>query len=304
MGADGRDLDFKGFVSEAPLHEGRDEGVLRSSTRDPFAGAETEAVRCAIGGHGEGPAHVAARVADQEEEARLQVVEQAGDGAPIQLQRMRDLGGSQRPATISREFADDEIADGAMLGGHEGQQVFHGNGPLHLGTRRAGAQRAPRAAISFYTVIYESVVHLSRGILEPMRLEIIFSIHRTTHRIGLFIQRHMPGLTQAEAHILCHLHESGDSTISDLHRAFAHKRSTLTSVLDRLVASGLVTREPSEKDRRSFLVELTAAGRKKAAKVHRLLESLEAGVLRGSDRHKIEAFDQLIRALEQKAEVD
>jgi DNA-binding MarR family transcriptional regulator len=135
-----------------------------------------------------------------------------------------------------------------------------------------------------------------------MRLEIIFSIHRATHRIGLFIQRHMPDLTQGEAHILCHLNESGGSTIAELHRAFAHKRSTLTSVLDRLVARGLVTREPSENDRRSFVVALTAAGRKKAAKVHRLLESLEAGVLR--DRTKVEVFDQMIRSLEQRAEVD
>jgi DNA-binding MarR family transcriptional regulator len=134
-----------------------------------------------------------------------------------------------------------------------------------------------------------------------MRLRIVFGIHRATHRIGLFIQRHMPDLTQAEAHILCHLHEAGDSTIADLHRAFAHKRSTLTSVLDRLVARGLVTRESSEKDRRSFVVGLTAAGRKKAAKVHRLLESLEAGVLR--DPTMLNAFNKLIRALEDRAEV-
>jgi DNA-binding MarR family transcriptional regulator len=111
----------------------------------------------------------------------------------------------------------------------------------------------------------------------------------------------MPDLTQGEAHILCHLHEVGDSTIADLHRAFAHKRSTLTSVLDRLVARGLVTRESSKKDRRSFVVGLTAAGRKKAGKVHRLLESLEAGVLR--DRTMLDAFNKLIRAVEDRAEV-
>ena len=102
-----------------------------------------------------------------------------------------------------------------------------------------------------------------------MRLELIFSIHRATHRIGLYIQRHAPDLTQAEAHILCHLHEFGDSALSDLHRAFAHKRSTLTSVLDRLDARELVTRESSQKDRRSFVVRLTQSGKKKAAKIHR-----------------------------------
>jgi DNA-binding MarR family transcriptional regulator len=135
-----------------------------------------------------------------------------------------------------------------------------------------------------------------------MRLELIFSIHRATHRIGLYIQRHAPDLTQAEAHILCHLHEFGDSPVSALHRAFAHKRSTLTSVLDRLEARGLVTRESSPKDRRSFVIKLTSSGKKKAARIHRQLESLEAQVLRANDRRAVEAFSQVIRNLEGVAE--
>jgi DNA-binding MarR family transcriptional regulator len=134
-----------------------------------------------------------------------------------------------------------------------------------------------------------------------MRLELTFSIHRATHRVGLYIQRHAPDLTQAEAHILCHLHEFGDSAVSELHRAFAHKRSTLTSVLDRLGSRELITRESSQKDRRSFVVRLTAAGKKKAAKIHRQLEALEAGVLRANDRRAVEAFGQVIRRLEEVA---
>jgi DNA-binding MarR family transcriptional regulator len=137
-----------------------------------------------------------------------------------------------------------------------------------------------------------------------MRLELVFSIHRATHRIGLYIQRHAPDLTQAEAHILCHLHEFGDIAVSGLHRAFAHKRSTLTSVLDRLDTRGLVTRETSPKDRRSFVVKLTSSGKKKAAKVHRQLESLEAVVLRANDRRTVEAFDRVIRNLEKAAEAE
>ena len=134
-----------------------------------------------------------------------------------------------------------------------------------------------------------------------MPLRLIFGIHRTTHRIGLFIGRHAPDLNQAEAHILCHLIESGDSTIADLHRAFAHKRSTLTSVLDRLVARGLVTRETSEQDRRSFVVSLTRSGKSKAAKIHRLLETLEAEALRGADRKSVDAFSEILERLERNA---
>ncbi len=137
-----------------------------------------------------------------------------------------------------------------------------------------------------------------------MRLQLIFGIHRATHRIGLFIQRRAPGFTQAEAHILCHLHEAGDSSIADLHQAFAHKRSTLTSVLDRLDARGLVRRESSQSDRRSFVVRLTRSGKQKAAKLHALLESLESGVLRHSDRHALESFNQLISGLEKTATLD
>jgi DNA-binding MarR family transcriptional regulator len=137
-----------------------------------------------------------------------------------------------------------------------------------------------------------------------MRLEMIFSIHRATHRIGLYIQRHSPGITQAEAHILCHLYEFGASSVAELHRAFAHRRSTLTSVMDRLDARGWVTRESSRKDRRSFVVKLTRIGKKKAAGIHRQLESLEAGVLRSTDRRALEAFRQVIHGLEQVAASD
>jgi len=137
--------------------------------------------------------------------------------------------------------------------------------------------------------------------LEAMPLRLIFSIHRTTHRIGLFIQRHMPDLNQAEAHILCHLIEFGDSTIADLHGAFAHKRSTLTSVLDRLVARGLVTRETSPKDRRSFIVALTRPGKAKAAKIHRYLETLEGEALHGADRKTVDAFAEVIGRVERVA---
>lgn len=137
-----------------------------------------------------------------------------------------------------------------------------------------------------------------------MQLQLIFGIHRTTHRIGLYISRHFPGLSQGEAHILCHLAESGDATVGELHRAFAHRRSTLTSVLDRLAAERLITRETSEKDRRSFVVSLTRSGRAKAARVHRLLEKLEAEALQGADPKSLGAFSRILDRVERIATSD
>ena len=134
-----------------------------------------------------------------------------------------------------------------------------------------------------------------------MPLQLIFGIHRATHRIGLYIGRHMPDLSQAEAHILCHLAEAGACTTAQLHRAFAHRRSTLTSVLDRLENRRLITRKSSAQDRRSFIISLTRTGKTAASKIHGILEELEKESLRAVDRKSIEAASKILDRIGQIA---
>ncbi|MBN1209763.1 MAG: winged helix-turn-helix transcriptional regulator [Myxococcaceae bacterium] len=133
--------------------------------------------------------------------------------------------------------------------------------------------------------------------MKPLRL--ILEIHRATHRIGLFLEAAEPPLdvSQGEAHLLAWLLEAGDSPMSALHAAFAHKRSTLTSYVDRLEAKKLVRRELRPEDRRSFQVCLTAAGRALAARVHRHLEALEAAVLGKVGARDVEGFAKVLAAL-------
>jgi DNA-binding MarR family transcriptional regulator len=109
-----------------------------------------------------------------------------------------------------------------------------------------------------------------------LTLQLIPHIHRATHAIGLALAAD-PALdvTQAEAHVLAHLHESGEARISELHARFGHRRSTLTSVLDRLEQRKLVERRSDSEDRRSFIVAPTRGGRATAAAVHRALSALE-----------------------------
>ena len=95
-----------------------------------------------------------------------------------------------------------------------------------------------------------------------MPLRFIPQVHRATHQIGLHIERlGPPGVTQPEAHILAHLASCGNATVAGLHQAFAHKRSTLTSILDRLEARGLIERTSDVRDRRTFVISLTRQGR-------------------------------------------
>jgi DNA-binding MarR family transcriptional regulator len=77
----------------------------------------------------------------------------------------------------------------------------------------------------------------------------------------------------------------------------------LTSVLDRLTARGLITRDPNPDDRRSFIVRLTRSGSSKASKIHQRLESLEAEALRGMDRKAVEAFSNVLDSVERAATV-
>jgi len=133
-------------------------------------------------------------------------------------------------------------------------------------------------------------------------LRLVPPIHRATHRIGLYLadlKRH--GLSQGEAHILARLARSSPATVGELHADLAHKRSTLTSILDRLVERGLVTRQAGVADRRTFVIDTTARGRRVAADVRRHLAALEAAVGRHVTTAEVSAFLKVLAAVEEEA---
>jgi DNA-binding MarR family transcriptional regulator len=135
-----------------------------------------------------------------------------------------------------------------------------------------------------------------------MSLQFVHPVHRATHRIGLYLgELRENELTQGEAHILALLAHSSSATIADLHRGLAHKRSTLTSILDRLVDRGLITREIDESDRRTFVIVPTAKGRKLAQRISHYLFDLERAVTRRVSAADIKGFKNVISAIEEEA---
>ena len=135
-----------------------------------------------------------------------------------------------------------------------------------------------------------------------MPLRFVHPVHRATHRIGLYLDDlRERGLTQGEAHILGLLAHSDRAHVSDLHRGLAHKRSTLTSILDRLANRGLITRAVGEADRRTFVVRLTAKGRKLAQRIHHHLSALEQAVAHRVSGADMKGFTKVVAALEQEA---
>ena len=137
-------------------------------------------------------------------------------------------------------------------------------------------------------------------------LRLVPPIHRATHRIGLYLaglrdDLRDEGLSQGEAHILALLATAGPSTIAHLHRGLAHKRSTLTSILDRLTERGFVTRAVGAADRRTFVITPTAKGRQIARRVHRHLTDLEQAAAARVSSTDIRGFMKVLAAVDDAA---
>lgn len=134
--------------------------------------------------------------------------------------------------------------------------------------------------------------------LIPSAPAIIASIKRSTHLIASYLEREVPGLGQADAHVLAVLADAGSCTVAELHRDFGHKRSTLTSILDRLETRGLVTREIERTDRRSFRIRLTPRGAQTARRVARAFRKVDVRVGRATSEAALRGFWATLEGLE------
>jgi MarR family transcriptional regulator, organic hydroperoxide resistance regulator len=99
-------------------------------------------------------------------------------------------------------------------------------------------------------------------------------------------------INPAQGRILFALWRSGDMGISALSRATSLEPSTLTSMLDRLEAAGLVRRESSAEDRRALVVRCTGEGRaieRRYAALSERMEGLFYGGMTAAERTAFEA---------------
>ena len=87
-----------------------------------------------------------------------------------------------------------------------------------------------------------------------------------------------------------------------MHLSFGHRRSTLTSILNRLEDQGLIAREVHPEDRRSYLLRLTRDGKPVASNARRTLERLEAAALSRLSEQQVSSFVAVIEAIQAAAE--
>jgi DNA-binding MarR family transcriptional regulator len=105
------------------------------------------------------------------------------------------------------------------------------------------------------------------------------------------------GVSPGEGHLLSYLRTYAPCPLSELERVFGHKRSTLTSMLDRLSDRGLLTRHVNPDDRRSFTIELTPNGRKLSGKLQKPLEDFEQRLKERITEKQMAGFRAVMEAI-------
>jgi DNA-binding MarR family transcriptional regulator len=139
-----------------------------------------------------------------------------------------------------------------------------------------------------------------------LKFSFLSPIHRASRQIGLFLTgpADAEGVGTAEGHLLSYLRSYGPCSIRTLRQVFGHKPSTMTSMLERMAAQGLLTRGVSEEDRRVVRVELTRKGAGAADRLRRKLVALENAIRSRLAPREIDGFHAVMRAIEEATRLD
>ncbi len=98
------------------------------------------------------------------------------------------------------------------------------------------------------------------------------------------------GLTGSRAHLLWVLRERGPLTQRELADALQVSARNVTGLVDALVATGFVTREPHPTDRRATLVSFTKQGEATSQELERDQEEFAELLFGGMQRDRFDAF--------------
>jgi len=131
--------------------------------------------------------------------------------------------------------------------------------------------------------------------------ENIKSIIGLMHNLMLSAKAHDPHpwlhleLTREQLRVIFLLSFKGRASPGEVAESFGVPKANVTSVIDRLVGKGLVSRQENPGDRRSYILSLTEEGR---SQVERLREIGAARIKRVLERMPDEALASLRTGLE------
>lgn len=137
-------------------------------------------------------------------------------------------------------------------------------------------------------------------------LQVISPLHKASRQVALHLGASLEGfeIAPGEGHILSYVASYEPCPVGEMVRIFGHKRSTLTSILDRLCERGLLVREVNPADRRSFLVSTTPRGADLAEAVRRPVIDLDGEIRDRVAERDYEGFRRVMQAIEEATGID
>jgi len=109
------------------------------------------------------------------------------------------------------------------------------------------------------------------------------------------------GLSSLEWRVLASLADNDGASVGDLAREVLAKQPTLTKLVNRMQAAGLVERAADPVDARRTLVMATSAGRAKVARLLAEAKRHEARILMPFTMAEIAALKKILRTLARTA---
>jgi len=113
------------------------------------------------------------------------------------------------------------------------------------------------------------------------------------------------GIRPAQFSVLTVIAHNPGRTQSHVSAALGIKRTNFVALIDSLERRGLAERRPAPSDRRSHALHLTDAGKAAVRRLNRMVDKLEAGMIRriGRDRRAV-LLELLTRLAEGDAKAD
>lgn len=108
----------------------------------------------------------------------------------------------------------------------------------------------------------------------------------------------------AQGRILHVLWEYGNMTITQIGKLTSLAKTTLTSMLDRMEASGLIMRVPDRKNRRQIFIMVTHKARAYRDVYDNLSEKMNEIFYRGFDKSEVAAFEEKLNRIVENLEAE
>lgn len=142
---------------------------------------------------------------------------------------------------------------------------------------------------------------MSKEIISDIIERYEFANFTINQRIGAKVKEKLPiDMTMEQHYILRYLARTEHSTTSELADVMCVAKSTITSTITRLVNKGLISREPSQEDRRVIYLKITDEGFRQFEMIEHEVQNILLPYLNKVEEEEVY---QLIEILEKLVQV-